>query len=207
MCDYSLESYVSRPAKVGERLRTYTFPSGSAGMVGIYEGPNGPPTLLAQAMRMLKTLNGDWDFGCAVCLEPGTELMFSEPIRFAEHVFNVASPLGHAAAKFVQLNIAQSLEYTPAGKLIRLYWHNGNKTHERDAIELPDGSRYLFRDLEPAQNCTVVQLPAQSTDNYLHREASLQIPQREGISQASVDEQRHERARVTAAIDALYSGQ
>ena len=33
MCDYSLEQYRSRPARVGESYETYRFPSGTVGFI------------------------------------------------------------------------------------------------------------------------------------------------------------------------------
>ena len=58
MCDYSLQNVKSRPAKVGERLRTHQFNTGTRG----FAAPE--------------------DSNTAVCLLPGTELAFAAPIRF-----------------------------------------------------------------------------------------------------------------------------
>ena len=40
MCDYSLETYRSRPAQLGERYETHQFPSSSIGLL--------PPAILQQ---------------------------------------------------------------------------------------------------------------------------------------------------------------
>jgi hypothetical protein len=56
MCDYSLQSVRSRPAKVGEKLRTRYFNTGTRG----FAAPE------------------DWN--TAVCVLPGTELAFATPI-------------------------------------------------------------------------------------------------------------------------------
>lgn len=186
MCDYSLESYVSRSAKVGERLRTYTFPSLSAGMVGTYEGS---PTLLAQAMRMLKAIGGDWDFGCAVCLQPGTELMFSKPIEFSH--CRTAWGSHHTAAKFVQLECV--------GGPALIYLIDGREVRERDAIELPDGSRYLFRDLAPAQICTVVQLPRAADEH----DVKARIDDDISALRAGITMDRAFISRMTDVVDEL----
>ena len=57
MCDYSLQTVRSRPAKVGEKLRTHHFNTGTRG----YAAPE------------------DWN--TAVCVLPGTELAFATPVR------------------------------------------------------------------------------------------------------------------------------
>ena len=57
MCDYSLQYVKSRPAKVGEKLRTYLFNLGTRGFASL-EDPN-----------------------TAVCVLPGTELAFATPVR------------------------------------------------------------------------------------------------------------------------------
>lgn len=198
MCDYSLEHYVSRSAKVGERLLTYMFPSLSAGMVGAWQGE---PTLLSRAMRMLKYTGGDWDFGCAVCMEPGTELMFSKPIEQVS-----GGSLGYLAAKFVQLERHTAPHRNFAGEVLfrETFMIDGREVYERDAIETPDGLRYLLRDLLVAQVCTVVQLPAQTAGEFLTQETRLDVPKL--AAKAIADEQDYERARVIAAIDAMYPG-
>lgn len=58
MCDYSLHAVASRPAKVGERLVSTTFP--------------------ATATRGFAALD---DPTTAVCLMPGTELSFERPVQ------------------------------------------------------------------------------------------------------------------------------
>jgi len=55
MCDYSLSALKSRPAKVGDKLESHFFPSGTRG---------------------LKEVGGCGD--TAVCLRPGTELAFDD---------------------------------------------------------------------------------------------------------------------------------
>ena len=56
MCDYSLEGVRSRPAKVGDKLTTRDFGTGTRG----FASPE--------------------DAGVAVCVLPGTELAFSIPV-------------------------------------------------------------------------------------------------------------------------------
>ena len=57
MCDYSLHSVKSRPAKVGDKLTTHNFGTGTRGFAA------------AEDMNM------------AVCVLPGTELSFAGEIR------------------------------------------------------------------------------------------------------------------------------
>jgi hypothetical protein len=55
MCDYSLHSVRTRPAKVGEKLVTHDFGTGTRG----FAAPE--------------------DCSVAVCILPGTELAFEKP--------------------------------------------------------------------------------------------------------------------------------
>jgi hypothetical protein len=57
MCDYSLQNVRSRPANVGEKLRTQRFITGTRG----FAAPE--------------------DANTAVCVLPGTELAFATPVR------------------------------------------------------------------------------------------------------------------------------
>jgi hypothetical protein len=57
MCDYSLHSVKSRPAKVGDKLTTHDFGTGTRGFAA------------------------SEDMHVAVCVLPGTELSFADEIR------------------------------------------------------------------------------------------------------------------------------
>ena len=57
MCDYSLHSVKSRPAKVGDKLTTHDFGTGTRGFAA------------------------SEDMKVAVCVLPGTELSFAEEVR------------------------------------------------------------------------------------------------------------------------------
>src|SRR5580704_690874 len=57
MCDYSLQNVKSRPAKVGDKLTTHQFNTGTIG----FAAPE--------------------DANTAVCVLPGTELAFATAIR------------------------------------------------------------------------------------------------------------------------------
>ena len=59
MCDYSLQSVLSRPAKVGDKLATRNFGTGTRG----FAAPEAPTT--------------------AVCVLPGTELAFFKKVECA----------------------------------------------------------------------------------------------------------------------------
>ena len=82
MCDYSLQNVKSRPAKVGERLRTHQFNTGTRG----FAAPEDPNT--------------------AVCLLPRTELAFAAPIRFMRLGWITWKPrvVNHTGAIFRQIN-------------------------------------------------------------------------------------------------------
>ena len=101
MCDYSLHLVASRPAKVGDKLVSTSFPETTT--------------------RGFASVD---DLNVAVCLLPGTELAFENEVR-CETAFVLRSTLGHTVAKFQQVNKGRSdihhdaLEF-PDGKIVLL---------------------------------------------------------------------------------------
>lgn len=81
MCDFSLQSVRSRAAKVGDKLVTKDFGTGTHG----FADPNDPD--------------------CAVCVQPGTEIAFADAIRFVSPaIFGRGAKSKHATAIFRQIN-------------------------------------------------------------------------------------------------------
>jgi hypothetical protein len=82
MCDYSLHGVASRPAKVGDKLVTRNFGTGTRG----FAAPEERTT--------------------AVCLMPGTEIAFSKEVAVESPRFFGRSikTLNHATAIFRQVN-------------------------------------------------------------------------------------------------------
>ena len=76
MCDYRLMHIKSRPASVGDKLRTSNFGTGTRG----FAAPSDP--------------------GTAVCVLPGTELAFNSEIA----VYGASAPSRHKTAIFRQIN-------------------------------------------------------------------------------------------------------
>jgi hypothetical protein len=98
MCDYSLHSVRTRPAKVGEKLVTHSFGTGTRG----FAAPE--------------------DTSVAVCILPGTELAFEKPVQYQAAVF---TNTGHSVAIFRQVNKGalhthhDALEF-PDGRIVLL---------------------------------------------------------------------------------------
>lgn len=112
MCDYSLQHVMSRPAKVADKLVTHNFGTGTRGFCAA-----GVPNI-------------------AVCVLPGTELAFDQPI-------DAGVPTArHSTAVFRQVN--NTVPYT-----------------HHDALELPDGQIVMLTSLGEGQTATVLQLPAE----------------------------------------------
>ena len=83
MCDYSLQTVRSRPARVGDKLTTHHFNTGTIGF--------GAPE----------------DANTAVCVLPGTELAFATAIRCRRPrgLFGwMANMIAHTTAIFRQVN-------------------------------------------------------------------------------------------------------
>jgi hypothetical protein len=82
MCDYSLESVKSRPAKVGDKLTTRHFYTGTIG----FAAPE--------------------DANMAVCLLPGTELSFGTKVSCQPPWFSLVNTrtIDYTAAIFRQIN-------------------------------------------------------------------------------------------------------
>jgi hypothetical protein len=119
MCDYSLHHVKSRPAKVGDKLTTRNFNTGTGG----FAAPE--------------------DATMAVCILPGTELVFAEEVKCASSLFGWRTKtINSKTAIFRQIN-----------KDVPHVHH--------DALEFPDGTRVLLTSLVEGQKATVLQLPAQ----------------------------------------------
>ena len=82
MCDYSLQTVRSRPAKVGEKLKTQHFNTGTIG----FAAPE--------------------DCNTAVCVLPGTELAFAKALSCRPRGLFAWRPkvLNHTTAIFRQVN-------------------------------------------------------------------------------------------------------
>lgn len=117
MCDYSLHHVASRPARVGDKLISTSFlNSGTRGFAAIGE-PN-----------------------VAVCLLPGTELVFQENLECEAAYGFGFKRLQHKVARFRQVDV-----------------HQPSVHH--DALELPDGQIVKLTKLRPGQHATVLQMP------------------------------------------------
>ena len=104
MCDYSLQNVRSRPAKVGDKLTTRDFGTGTCGFAAAE------------------------DATVAVCVLPGTELAFSGGVKLSAHHFIVGwkeETLIHSTAIFRQVNKHEprthhdALEF-PDGRIVLL---------------------------------------------------------------------------------------
>ena len=137
MCDYSLHNVKSRPAKVGDKLITRDFGTGTRGFAA------------AEDARM------------AVCVLPGTELAFSSPVTLTDHRFIVAwkpETLSHATAIFRQVNKDEPLKHHdalefPDGRIVLL-------------TRLSEGQEATVLQL-PAQQSTVSEADAQQRIAYV----------------------------------------
>jgi hypothetical protein len=111
----------SRAAKVDDKLITRNFGTDTRG----FASPDDPNT--------------------AICLLPGTELAFAQPIQvIAPLGFSTTKRTDHRLAIFRQVNKRQEM------------------THH-DALEFPHGSTVLLTILCEGQQATVLQLPARPT--------------------------------------------
>jgi hypothetical protein len=131
MCDYSLHNVKSRPAKVGEKLRTQLFNLGTCG----FASPG--------------------DANTAVCVLPGTELAFTAPVRCSARGQLLdwkREVLKHTTAIFRQVNKDNprthhdALEF-PDGKMVLL-------------TQLLEGQEATVLQL-PAQPVTAAEVKAQ----------------------------------------------
>jgi hypothetical protein len=104
MCDYSLQHVKSRPAKVGDKLTTHHFNTGTRG----FAAPE--------------------DASTAVCVLPGTELAFATEITCGRNRlfgWQAITVINHTTAIFRQINKDKkhthhdALEF-PDGQIVRL---------------------------------------------------------------------------------------
>ena len=134
MCDYSLHLVASRPARVGDKLISTSFPQTTT--------------------RGFASVD---DRNVAVCLLPGTELAFQKEVR-CETGIVFSWRLGHTVAKFQEVNRDQSnvhhdaLEF-PDGKTVLLT--NLCKGQLATVLQLPVGVGITANDVQP-QNSTAV---------------------------------------------------
>jgi hypothetical protein len=149
MCDYSLHGVATRPAKVGDKLITRQFYNTSSRGFA----PAGEPNV-------------------AVCLLPGTEVVFERKIEREltgfQLFFRRTASLRHKVARFRQVNI-------------------DNPCTHHDALEFPDGQIVLLTHLRAGQPATVLQLPAQP------KAADAAQPQTQAEKQSSAALRQHDR--------------
>ena len=120
MCDYSMHAVASRPAKVGETLISTEFRgSCTRGFASAQEAE------------------------VAVCLLPGTELVFEQNVRCGSRWFGKKLPF--SVAQFCKLNPEKPQQH-------------------HDALAFPDGSTLLVNSLVKGQRARVIQLPVSATD-------------------------------------------
>jgi hypothetical protein len=140
MCEYSLHNVASRPARIADELVTTEF-----------------------AGTMTRGFAAVGEHNVAVCLRPGTELVFEKDV-VKGHPLDRLLPwlkLGHIggrSARFRNVNL------------------NEPNMH-RDALEFADGQIVMLTSLMPGQRAAVLQLPPETrgakTEERVTESASL----------------------------------
>ena len=122
MCDYSLEHVASRPAVVADRMIVtrfrHTVTRGFAGAV---------------------------DMNTAVCLRPGTDIVFDHEPRYERALSLWRKTASSKVARFRQVDM----------QVPRVH---------HDALEFADGTIVLLAQILPGQWATVLQLPSVPVD-------------------------------------------
>lgn len=131
MCDYSLEHVASRPARVADRLVVNCF--------------------LNTLTRGFATAD---DPNTAVCLMPGTEIVFDSPPRYRTGLWFGRKTAPAAAARFRQVDM-----------------HIPHAHH--DMLEFADGTLLRLACLIEKQWATVLQLPASAQRDASHHVAEV----------------------------------
>ena len=161
MCDYSLHAIASRPGKVGETLVSTDF-RGSC----------------------TRGFASAGETQVAVCLLPGTELVFEQNVRYRS---------GWFGSKKVPFSVAQFCKLDPE-----------NPQQHHDALVFPDGTTLLVNTLVRGQRARIIQLPVSATDiaakphfvilpaSYLRNKAQSQNVLRVALSEAPASENDHE---------------
>lgn len=137
MCDYSLHNVRSRPAKVGDKLTTKHFGTGTRGFAAAE------------------------DAEVAVCVRPGTELAFADKVAIGDSRFVVdwqEETINHRTAIFRQVNTDKpsthhdALEF-PDGRIVPLTCLRSGQ--EATVLQLP------------AQPATAAEAEAQKRAEYV----------------------------------------
>jgi hypothetical protein len=156
MCDYSLHAQATRDAVQGESLITSRFPNTDT-----------------------KGFASPKDCHTAVCLKPGTEIVFEhDPMRssFWRFLFGRKRNIGNCFATFTQVN------------------KNAVGTHH-DALVFVDGTRVLLTNLVPGQYARVVQLPKEVAHGATQEESrSYAERRREGVGGDRHGQEEHSRS-------------
>ncbi len=140
MCDYSLENQISRAAQVGDKLVTSSFP-----------------------MTPTRGFSAENEAGVAVCLLPGTELAFAEPVRY--------NGLWGQFINFVKARMGHNMADAMIARFRQVDLDNPHTHH--DAVELADGRVIKLSLLHEGQRARVLQLPAQVGEGKVRRAAHV----------------------------------
>ena len=135
MCDYSLENQISRAAEVGDKLVTSSFP-----------------------MTPTRGFCAENEAGVAVCLLPGTELAFAEPVRY--------NGLWGMMVNFIKARMGHDMADARLARFRQVDLDNPHTHH--DAIELADGRIIKLSLLHEGQRARVLQLPAIADPAHRH---------------------------------------
>src|SRR5215831_12704290 len=120
MCDYSLHVVSSRPAESAETIVTSAFPGTRTRG---FSSPADPTT--------------------AVCLRPGTEMVFEENVYAEGLLFR--RNIGEKLARFRQIDLDKPAQH-------------------HDALEFANGAIVLVTDLATGLRARILQLPASPTE-------------------------------------------
>jgi len=128
MCDYSLHLVSSRPAEAGETLIVTGFPGTDTRG---FASPSDPNT--------------------AVCLRPGTELVFEECARAVGALFT--RRINDSLARFRQIDMDKPQQH-------------------HDALEFANGKVVLLTNLVLGQRAAVLQLPADHAEKPVEKKTA-----------------------------------
>lgn len=141
MCDYSLENQISRAAEVGDKLVTSGFP-----------------------MTPSRGFCSEREPGVAVCLLPGTELAFEEPVRYSG-LWGLWGLWG-LMVNHVKARLGENMAGAMLARFRQVDLDNPHTHH--DAIELADGRIIKLSLLHEGQRARVLQLPARAETGHRH---------------------------------------